>query len=488
LDRRGQFGCLDEILSILAGRPDIVALNADIGRNEGLQKSLKEWRQTNRKDPFMGKGQDLYRKARQLIPGGTQLLSKRPEMFLPEQWPSYFSKAKGAEVWDLDGRQYLDMTHCSVGACVLGYADPEVDGAVKAAIDAGNMATLNCPEEVELAEVLLQLHPWAEKVRFARGGGDAMAVAVRIARAAAGRDKIAFCGYHGWHDWYLGANLGDDTALDGHLLPGLAPAGVPRGLRGTVLPFEYDRIEQLNAVIAAAGPDLGAIVMEPVRNEPAVGFLQAVREIATRTGAVLVFDEVSAGFRITAGGSHLKYGVNPDIAVVAKAMSNGYPMGAIIGRAAVMEAAQKSFISSTYWTDRIGPAASLATIRKFRDRHVADHLISLGTRVQEGWQAAAEQHGLSVHVGGIPPLSHFSFDYPNGQAVRTLFTQLMLDRAFLAGTSFYPMLAHTSANAQSYLSAVDEVFGLLAGAIAEESVERRLKGPVAHSGFARLTG
>jgi len=171
------------------------------------------------------KSQELYAKARKLIPGGTQLLSKRPEMFLPGQWPAYYASAKGASVTDIDGNTFIDVSICGIGATVLGYADPDVDGAVKAAIDAGSMTTLNCPEEVALADLLVELHPWAQMVRFGRAGGESMAIAVRIARAATGSQTIAFCGYHGWHDWYLSANLADDTALDGHLLGGLAPKG-----------------------------------------------------------------------------------------------------------------------------------------------------------------------------------------------------------------------------------------------------------------------
>lgn len=435
-----------------------------------------------------GSGQSLYAKAKRLIPGGTQLLSKRPEMFLPEQWPSYYSRARGATIWDLDGKPYVDMSYSGIGACILGYADPDVDGAVRSAIGRGTMTTLNCPEEVELAELLLELHPWAENVRYARTGGEAMAVAVRIARAATGRDKIAFCGYHGWHDWYLSANLGEKEALDQHLLPGLQPAGVPRGLRGTMLPFHYNRPEELEAVAVEHGAGIGAIVMEPVRSrEPAPGFLERVKAVATEIGAVLVFDEVSAGWRLTSGGAHLLYGVGPDIAVFSKGMSNGYPMAAIVGTAAVMDAAQDSFISSTYWTERIGPVAALATIAKHRRLDVADHLVDVGRRVQEGWRKAADRHRLDVEVSGIAPLGHFELKCENGQAVRTLFTQLMLDRGFLATNAFYATFAHRDEEIESYLLAADEAFSLLADAISDGTVEKMLRGPVAHKGFARLT-
>lgn len=435
-----------------------------------------------------GTGQELYKRAKRLIPGGTQLLTKRPEMILPEQWPSYYSKALGAEVWDLDGNRYVDMSYNGVGACILGHADPDVNAAVHAAVDAGSMSTLNCPEEVELAELLCEIHPWADMVRYARSGGEAMAIAIRIARASSGRGKIAFCGYHGWHDWYLAANLADDSALDGHLLQGLDPNGVPRGLQGSALPFHYNQLEELQAIVQSNPGEIGVIVMEPLRfTQPAPGFLEGVRRLADEIRAVLVFDEISIGFRLNSGGSHLLFGVMPDIAVFAKAISNGYPMSAVLGRAEVMEAAQSTFISSTYWTERIGPTAALATIRKHQRENVPKHLNAIGSRVQQGWKAAAERAELRVHVSGVPPLPHFEFEYPNGQALRTLFTQMMLERGFLAVNSFYTTFAHRDIHIERYLSAVNDVFQLLAQAIHSDTVESLLRGPVAHTGFQRLT-
>ncbi|HWB96916.1 MAG TPA: aminotransferase class III-fold pyridoxal phosphate-dependent enzyme, partial [Bryobacteraceae bacterium] len=394
------------------------------------------------------------------------MLSKRPDMFLPGQWPSYYSRAKGACVWDLDERLYIDMSYSGIGACVLGYADPDVDRAVHAAIDAGSMSTLNCAEEVELAERLCELHPWAEMVRYARSGGEAMAVAVRIARARTRRDRIAFCGYHGWHDWYLAANLSTGDALDGHLLPGLSPAGVPRGLAGTALPFHYNRFNELEAIFSQFGSQVAAVVMEPVRGTPPEpGFLESVRDLATANGALLLFDEITAGWRMNTGGAHLLYQVTPDIAVFAKAISNGYPLAAILGTADAMSAAQDTFISSTYWTERIGPSAALATIRKHRDRDVPARLIRLGKNIQAGWLAAAANAGLPVKVSGLPPLSHFSFELPDADAVRTLFTQMMLDRGFLATNSFYAMFAHQDDQVSAYLKTVQEVFRELTPAV-----------------------
>jgi len=434
-------------------------------------------------------GQELYKRAKTIIPGGTQLLSKRPEMFLPEQWPVYYSKAKGVEIWDLDDNKYIDMSYCGIGATILGYADADVDEAVCRAIAAGSMATLNCPEEVYLAELLCELHPWADMVRYGRGGGEAMAVAVRIARAKTGRDKVAFCGYHGWHDWYLAANLGAGDCLDGHLLPGLEPAGVPRVLGGSALPFHYNNINEIKTIVSKYGSQLAAIVMEPVRgNEPEEGFLEGIRAIASETGAVLIFDEVTSGWRLNTGGIHLLYGITPDIAVFAKAISNGYPMAAIIGKADVMEAAEATFISSTYWTEKIGPVAALATIQKHRRCDVSRHLIGIGELVRTGWQSAAKRSGLTVHLSGIAPLSHFAFDgYGNSQAMHTLFVQMLLERGFLAKNSFYATYAHQSYHIEEYLDAVDEAFAFIAAAVEKNSVEKHLKGPIAHSGFRRLT-
>ncbi|MDT4891588.1 MAG: glutamate-semialdehyde -aminomutase [Pseudonocardiales bacterium] len=430
---------------------------------------------------------DLERRLLARIPGGTQLLSKRPEQFAPQQWPRFYSRAKGVEIWDLDDRRYLDMSITGVGTCTLGFADEDVNAAVHAAVERGSMSTLNCAEDLVLADLLVALHPWAEMVRYARTGGEALSIAVRLARAATGRSAVAFCGYHGWSDWYIAANLADSRELDGHLLPGLEPAGVPRELQATALPFRYNEPDDLRRIVATRGSDLAAIVMEPVRgNDPAAGFLEEVRRIATASGAVLIFDEVTSGLRLNTGGAHMTYGVYPDVAVFAKALGNGYPMAAVIGIGAVMEAAQRSFVSSSYWTELIGPTAAIATLTKHRALDVGTRLTDVGVRVQQGWRAAAAANGLAVGISGIPPLSHLNFEH-NPQATATLYTQLMLDRGFLAGKAFYASYAHEDHLVESYLDAVSEVFGVLADAVAGDSVEAQLRGPIAQTGFARLT-
>ena len=434
----------------------------------------------------MSTSQELYKKAKYLIPGGTQLLSKRPEMYLPDQWPSYYQKAKGVDIWDMEDNKYTDMSIMGIGACILGYADDDVNKAVKDAVDAGSMATLNCPEEVELAELLIKLNPWADMVRYARTGGEAMAVAVRIARTRSEKDRIAFCGYHGWHDWYLSANLADDSNLDGQLLLGLDPAGVPRGLTGSSIPFNYNRIDELENIIDKHD-DIGVIVMEVIRHhEPKNDFLSNVRKIADKIGAVLIFDEITSGWRLNVGGVHALYSVNPDIAVYGKAMSNGYPMAAIVGKRDVMDAAQSTFISSTYWTERIGPVASIATINKMQENDIPSHICKIGDMIRASWEKLAQENDLKIHTEGLSPLPTFILDYEESQALHTLFTQEMLGRGYLASKSVYVSYSHNKQIVETYMEDVDDVFGVLRKAIVQGNVMELLKGPVAHADFKRL--
>lgn len=433
-----------------------------------------------------GSGQDLWRRAKSLIPGGNMLLSKRAEMLLPEHWPAYFSKTKGATVWDLDGNAYTDMYLMGVGTNTLGYAHPEVDAAVLKVVQDGNLSTFNAPEEVWLAERLVGMHRFADMARFCRTGGEANAVAVRIARAASGRDKVAFCGYHGWHDWYLAANLAQGETLAGHLLPGLEPRGVPQELSGTVRPFAYNSFEEFDA--AVADPDVGVIFMEVSRNSgPAPGFLEHVRDVARRRGIVLIFDECTSGFRETFGGLYLKYGVEPDMAVFGKTLGNGYAINAIIGARAVMEAAQTTFISSTFWTERIGPAAALATLKVMERERSWERITATGHEIRSRWMRLAQAVGLQIDYWGLPALCGFTVRSPHAQIYKTFITQEMLKAGWLAGNSVYVSLAHTEDLVDRYFEALAPVWQRIADCEAGRGDPNALlDGPVAHSGFRRL--
>lgn len=429
--------------------------------------------------------QDLWQRAKKVIPGGNMLLSKRAEMFLPEQWPAYFSKAKGCRVTDLDGVEYIDMSIMGIGTNTLGYGHPEVDDAVRSVVDKGNMSTFNCPEEVYLAEKLISIHPWADMVRFARTGGEANAIAIRIARAASEKSNIAFCGYHGWHDWYLAANITQENTLGDHLLPGLDPKGVPSDLSGTIFPFNYNCFDELEALVQQK--NIGVIKMEVSRNQgPQNNFLEKVRKLATENNIVLIFDECTSGFRETDGGLHKKFKVEPDIAVFGKALGNGYAITSIIGRKDIMEAAQSTFISSTFWTERIGPTAALKTL-EIMDRIKSWEIISeTGRKISEGWGELANKYELDLITAGLPAISSFSFNSPNALAYKTLITQEMLVKGYLASNVIFTCIDHSEEIIEGYFEALDPIFALIKTCEEGRDVSTLLKGPVCHAGFKRL--
>lgn len=435
----------------------------------------------------MGTGQELYKKAKTLIPGGTMLLSKRPEMFLPEHWPAYFSKAKACTVWDLDGNEFLDMSIMGIGTNLLGYGNDHVDNAVRGVVNNGNMSTFNCPEEVALAEKLVELHPWGHMVRFARSGGEANAIAIRIARAASGKDKVAICGYHGWHDWYLSANLAEDNGLDGHLLPGLDPAGVPRNLTGSVIPFNYNDLEELTKIVKD-NPDVGVVKMEVSRNMgPAEGYLEGVRALCDEHNLVLIFDECTSGFRETFGGLHKKYGVEPDMCMFGKALGNGYGITAVFGKRSVMEATQKTFISSTFWTERIGPTAALATLEEMERQKSWEVVTETGKKIAASWKELAATHGLKVNVAGLPALISYGMPYENWLSYKTYITQEMLKKGILGSNSVYVCTEHKPEHLDRYFNELDTIYTTIKSCEeGTKNIADLLEGPVCHGGFKRL--
>jgi len=459
-----------KVLKLHKIKPHLFTFNKELIRNEGK---------------IMGSGQKLWKNAKLLIPGGNMFLSKRPEMFLPNRWPAYFKKSKGCKVWDLDGRELIDMSIMSVGTNILGYGEPEVDSAVHEIINLGNMSTLNCPEEVFLVEKLISMHPWADMARLARTGGEANSIAIRIARAASGREKVAICGYHGWHDWYLSANLVEGDNLNNHLLPGLDTFGVPSSLKNTVFTFNYNNFEELETLIK--DHEIGVIKMEVSRNvEPKNNFLQKIRKLANDNNIVLIFDECTSGFRETFGGLHKKYNIEPDIAVFGKAMGNGYSITAIIGKRNVMESAQSTFISSTFWSERIGPTAALKTLEVMERTKSWEIITQTGRMIRQRWQKLADKHELKINHWGLPALTGYSFKGPNALAYKTLITQEMLEKGYLATNSVYVCTEHTSDILDGYFDALNPIFKLIKECEEGRDVNDLLQYPVCHSGFRRL--
>ena len=456
-----------EILQLMGDNKALAKLNSHIKSNEGAT---------------MNTGSKIYKRAKRVIPGGNMLLSKRPEMFLQEGWPSYYSRAKGCEIWDLDDNSYLDMSIMGIGTNTLGYAYEPVDEAVKRCVDSSNMSTFNCPEEVYLAEKLIQMHPWADSAKFARTGGEINAVAIRIARAASGRNEVAICGYHGWHDWYLSTNLSSQSNLNEHLLPGLNPIGVPDELTGLTHPLRYNSFEDLQ--ILDQNKNIGVLMMEVMRSvEPEPGYLEAIREKCTKNNIVLIFDECTSGFRETYGGLHLKFGIMPDMATFGKALGNGFAITALIGRESVMSSANDTFVSSTFWSERIGYVAALATLDEMSRLESWKTISGIGAQMREIWEKTFHSADLKIGMSGIPALSAFTILSPDGNKIKTLITQEMLKRNILSSNIFYPSIAHTVDHLEKYENNLQEVLKTIYEC---EDLDDLLESKPAQTGFKRL--
>ena len=432
---------------------------------------------------------ELYQRALDLIPGGTQLISRRPTRYAYGVSPVFASRAKGPRFWDVDGNEYIDWVS-GIGAIILGYADPVVDDAVREQIGHGTMYSINHELELELAEELIETIPCAEMVRYAKCGGEACAIAVRIARGTTGRDKILFCGYHGWHDWYLAANLSSEATLNQHLFPGIEPTGVPSCLTGTSIPFPFGDLDALAATLEAHRGQVAAVIMEPMRTEePPDGYLREVAELVRRHGVLLIFDEVSTGFRLTAGGVQPHLGVAPDMAVFAKSISNGYPMGAVVGSREVMAPAATMFISSTYWSDTIGLRAALTTLREIRSRDVPATLHKIGTELQTRLNAVAGEVGLDVHCGGLTVHPHLEFNIQDAETktkVATLFIQEMAKRGCHGYTSFYLNAAQGPRELEQTENAARETFTIIAEGLQSGRLDELLECDLQQDSFRRL--
>ncbi len=460
----------NNILKCLKKFPKISKINSDIERNEGSK---------------IGQGQKLWKRAKEIIPGGNMLLSKRSEMFLPNLWPSYFKSSKYNQVIDLDGNKFTDFIF-SVGQNTLGYRNNYVEKKVINSLKQGNMTTLNSFEEVKVAEKLIELHPWFDMVRFSRSGGEANAIAVRIARASTNKPNIAICGYHGWHDWYLASNLTGSNKLQDHLLPGLNPAGVHPNLINTVFPFEYNNFEKLKKIIDTK--KIGIIKMEVSRNYgPKNQFLEKVRKVCDKKKIILIFDECTSGFRQCFGGLHKFYKVIPDLAMFGKALGNGHAITAVVGKKEVMGNAQKTFISSTFWTERVGSVAALATMEEMEKIKSWEIITKTGKKIKKGWSKLAKFHGLNIDIGGLDALCFFSIVSKNSNKYKTFITQEMLKKKILASNIVYVSIAHDDKSLNNYFEKLDDIFKIIKkcedGIL---NIDNLLQSEEAHTTFKRL--
>jgi len=435
----------------------------------------------------MNKGQQLLKKAKKIIPGGNQLLSKRSELFLPGLWPNYYKKAKGCKVWGLDNKVYYDFAGMGVTSCVLGYSDNDINKSIIQGVKNGSMCTLNATEEIDLAKELLNIHKWSGMAKFCKSGGEACMVAIRIARAFTNKKNIAFCGYHGWHDWYLATNMSDSKNLDNQLLPGLKVRGVSDSFKNTIKPFMYNDINSLKKIFNKKNNNIGIIIMEPMRGvEPEKNFLKKVKSIARKNGAILIFDEITSGFKDIYGGLHLKYKVNPDIAIYGKSLGNGYPISAIIGKKNIMQVAQDTFISSTMWTDRLGFIAASATLKKLKKFKINRKIAIMGKKIKKRWSELAAKNEIKISISGQDSIPCLKFEYKNNPEILTYFTQEMLKKNFLASSQVATTYAYNNKIINKYLREVDKVFKKINLCLKQQKFP--LKGKIKDSTFKRLTG
>ena len=440
--KKKPFFNLKDLMKYYNKNKSLFLINNDIKRNEGS---------------ILSTGQKFWKRAQTVIPGGTMLFSKNPDLFLPGKWPAYFSKSKGCKLWDLNNNVYDDVAFMGVGTNTLGYCHPNIEKKVIKVLKKGTMSTLNSIEEILLAEKLISLHPWSEMARFTRSGGEANAVAIRIARAASGRDKIAVCGYHGWHDWYLSSNINNENSLNTHLMSNLPINGVPKNLKNTVFTFEYNNFEQLKKIVKKN--KIGAIKMEVKRtSDPKNNFLNKIRNLATQNNIVLIFDECTSGFRQTYGGIHKFYNIEPDMAIFGKALGNGYAINAIIGKRNIMKQSQKSFISSTFWTERVGSTAALETLEIMDKTKSWKEITSTGKKIKKIWKRLSILHNLDLKIQGIDAVPNFYFNSKNNLEYKTLITQEMLKKNILASNMIYCALPHKEKILKKYFDILESIF------------------------------
>ena len=421
---------------------------------------------------------------KKIVNGGVGLLSKRPDLYLPVGWPTYYSKAKDCFIWDEHGRKYLDFSLMGVGTNILGYADKDVNKASINKIKCSNSSTLISHDEANLAKELISAHPWSSKTVFARTGGEANAVALRIARLSNKKKEVAVCGYHGWHDWYLAANIKKDNLKEIHL-EGLSPDGVPSVLGDYIHPFKFNDLEGFKNLIKK-NINIGIVFMEVERNlKLDITFLREIRKLCTKKKIILIFDECSSGFREVYGGLHMKYKVYPDLAVFGKSIANGIPLTVVLGKQEIMVNAENSFISSTFWSDTLAPAAGLATLNKMKKIKSWKKITITGRKIKKAWKLLSKKHNLKIKIKGIDAMPTFDFVSKKNLYYKNFVTQEFLKKGILASNTIYCCIYH-SKYLKIYLKNLDKIFLKISKFENDLNISDFLKFPISSIGFDRL--
>lgn len=397
-----------------------------------------------------GKSLEFFSEAWQLIPGGSQTNSKRPQAFAYGVYPIYISRGSGCRVEDVDGNAFIDLVG-ALGPINLGYGYPAVNQAIVDQLERGIISGLLFPVEVEAARLLTEIVPCAEMVRFFKGGGEATAAAARIARAYTGRELILNSGYRGWPDVWAAAHN------DG---------GVPKALEGSIRTFPFNNIDALKKLFAENKDQVAAVFLDILQTEPQPGYLQAVADLAHENGALFVMDEIVTGFRLATGGAQEYFGVVPDMACFAKGIANGMPLSAVVGKAEVMRIAERLLISITYGGEALSLAAAVATMRELADKKVTDYLWEIGTKLMTGLDEAAQKNGIPFECFGLAPMSLMRFsevDAEGNQLVWSYFLQEMAARGVLmrrGGVNFLSY-SHRPEDIAEVIATAEEVFAAL---------------------------
>lgn len=473
--RRGAF-FLDEILQLLDKEPQLMTINQGILRNEGYYKSLIDELPVQPQPRELKQSYALKAKAARLIPSGSQTFSKAPTQFVQGVAPVFLSRGQGCYVWDVDGNKYIDYA-MALGPVTLGHNYPAVTEAVTRQMANGTAFSLPHPLEIDVAEALVTLLPCAEMVRFGKNGSDATAGAVRVARAFTEREVIVCCGYHGWQDWYIGTTTRN--------------TGVPKAVQALTRPFEYNNIESLQHLFAQYPGQIAAVIMEPVGVVPPHnGFLQQVRELTRREGALLIFDEVVTGFRLALDGAQGYFDVIPDLACFGKGMANGYPLAAVVGRRDIMELFDEVFFSFTFGGETLALAATVATITEMREKNVIAHLWDQGQRLQDGYNVLTKEYGIDQFTEciGLPPRTVATFRDGTGSdslILKSLFQQECLKRGILFSGGHNLCFSHSPADIDYTLRVYRTAMEIVADALRKQNVTAQLEGEPVQAVFRR---
>lgn len=424
--------------------------------------------------PNITKSTEMYHRAKKLMHPITQTLAKGPGQFTLGVSPVYVERAKGSKIWDVDGNEYLD--YCmGIGPISLGYAYEKVDNAIREQLDKGITFSLMHRLELEVAEKLHEIIPNAESVRISKQGADVCSAAVRIARAFTKRNKVAVCGYHGWHDWYIGTTTRD--------------AGIPQAIKDLTVSIKYNDIESVKAVMT---DDLACVILEPIVFEaPKNDFLKELHTVCKANGTLLIFDEMWTGFRLALGGAQEYFGVTPDLAVYSKACANGMPIAFLTGRDDVMSLFETDvFYFTTFGGEALSLAATLATIEEMQTKNVPQYLASQGQKIMDGFNALLEKHGMQEYlsIGGFPCRSivNFSEKAGDGLLLKTYLQQEMIKRGIL-WSSFHNMcFSHSDEDVAFTLAVYDDIFPEFKKLIESNSVETKIQGQVLEPVFRKL--